>query len=291
MGPDLGGQVAVIAGATRGIGLSVAYALAGRGVSLVVNGRDKQAVDDTVTEIRGGGGYAVGVCGSAGDDGVAQQMVDTALAEFGALDMAINCAGIAEPAGSTVLTISTAEFREQVDAHLMSAFHIIRSAGRVFADQGVGSIVLTGSAASLGMFGGSGYPAAKGGVNALALAAAADLKDVGVRVNVVMPGAKSRLSSGDEYVSHIESLHRRGILDSFTRDAALDPAPPEYVAPLYVFLAGHQSKDLTGQIYTASGGFIGRYDPHQPTFIAYREHAEGPPYGQDELAELLTSAG
>ncbi|MGV9858645.1 SDR family NAD(P)-dependent oxidoreductase [Gordonia sp. NPDC003425] len=283
----LAGRVAVISGATRGIGLAVAYALSGRGVSLVINGRDKTAVDDTVAEIVGGAGYAVGVCGSAGDEGVAQQMVDTALAQFGALDIAINCAGIAEPAGSTVLTIEPDEFRAQVDAHLMSAFFLTRAAGRVFVEQGTGSIVLTGSAASLGTFGGSGYPAAKGGVNALALAAAGDLRGTGVRVNVVMPGAKSRLSSGDDYVRHIEDLHSRGILDEFTRDAALDPAPPDYVAPMYTFLASDAAADITGQIFSVSGGFIGRFDPQQPTFIAYRDHKEAAPYSLTELAGLL----
>lgn len=286
-GLSLAGRVAVIAGATRGIGLAVAYALSGRGVSVVVNGRDADAVAETVNELRGGGGYAVGVTGSAGDHGVAQQMVDAALAEFGALDIAINCAGIAEPPGSTILTITADEFRAQLDAHLMSAFQLTQAAGRVFAEQESGVIVLTGSAASLGVFGGSGYPAAKGGVNSLALAAAADLRDRGVRVNAVMPGAKSRLSSGDDYIAHIEGLHRRGILDDLTRDAALDPAPPEYVAALYVFLASDAAQSLTGQIYTAAGGFVGRYDPQQPTFIAYRDHADTAPYSLDELAEML----
>ena len=284
----LSGRVAIIAGSTRGIGLNVAYALAGHGVSLVVNGRDARAVDDTVAEITGGGGYAVGVCGSAGDEGVAEKMVMTALDTFGALDVAVNCAGIAEPPGSTVLTITPAEFREQLDAHLMSAFFLTQSAARVFVGQRSGSIVLTGSAASLGTFGGSGYPAAKGGVNALALAASGDLKSSGVRVNVVMPGAKSRLSSGPDYVRHIESLHAKGILDDFTRDAALDPAPPEYVAQLYTFLASDAAARITGQIFTASGGFIGRYDPHQPTFVAYRDHKDTEPYSLAELAGLLS---
>lgn len=283
----LGGRVAVIAGSTRGIGLAVAYALAGQGVSVVVNGRDADALEETVAEIRGGGGQVVGVRGSAGDDGVAQQMVDAALTEFGALDIAINCAGIAEPAGSTVLTITPDEFRAQVDAHLMSAFHLLQAAGRVFVEQGSGSIVLTGSAASLGMFGGSGYPAAKGGVNALALAAASDLAEHRVRVNVVMPGARSRLSTGEDYVAHIEGLHRRGILDDLTRDAALDPAPPEYVAPLYVFLASDAADHLTGNIFSAAGGFIGRFEAQQAGFIAYRDHKDTSPYSLGELAELL----
>lgn len=283
----LSGRVAVVAGGTRGIGLAVVYALAGQGVSIVVNGRDKAAVDDTVAEVRGGGGYAVGVCGSAGSDGVAEEMVEAALEHFGALDIAINCAGIAEPAGATVLTISSADFRAQLDAHLLSAFHLTQAAGRVLVEQGSGSIVLTGSAASLGMFGGSGYPAAKGGVNALALAANADLSPRGVRINVVMPGAKSRLSSGDDYKRHIESLHTRGILDEMTRDLALDPAPPEYVAPLYTFLAGDAADHISGQIFSASGGFIGRFEPQQASFVAYRDHQDSAPYSLVELAEIL----
>ncbi|MGC5248126.1 SDR family NAD(P)-dependent oxidoreductase [Gordonia sp. DT219] len=286
-GFGLAGRVAMIAGSTRGIGLAVAYALAGSGVSLVVNGRDEDAVAATVDEIVGGGGRAVGVCGSAGDRGVVEKMAADALSEFGALDIAINCAGIAEPPGSTVLTITEDEFREQLDAHLMSAFHLTQVAGGVFAEQHSGAIVLTGSAAALGTFGGSGYPAAKAGVTALASAAAGDLAPLGVRINVVMPGAKSRLSSGPEYVRHIESLHARGILDDLTRDAAIDPAPPEYVAPLYTFLAGDAAADITGQTFTAAGGFIGRYDPHQPTLIAYREHTSTAPYTMTELADLL----
>ncbi|NMO02141.1 SDR family oxidoreductase [Gordonia sp. TBRC 11910] len=283
----LAGKVAVVAGASRGIGLAVTYALAGRGVSVVVNGRDPDAVAETVTEITGGGGFAVGVVGSAADDGVAETMVTAALDHFGALDIAVNCAGIAEPDSSTVLTITPTQFREQIEAHLVSSYQLLHSAGKHFADQRSGAIVLTGSAASTGIFGGSGYPAGKGGVNALALAAGADLREFGVRVNVVMPGARSRLSTGAEYISHIEELHRRGLLDAAIRDAALDPAPAEYVAALYVYLASDRAASTTGQIYTASGGFIGRYDAATPKLVAYRDHRSSPPYTQDELAEVL----
>lgn len=281
------GRVAVVAGGSRGIGLAVTKALTDRGVSVIVNGRDTEVLSEAIDEIRGGGGEVTPVAGSAGEDGVADRLVSAALSEYGALDIAINCAGIAEPPGSTILSITPAEFREQIDAHLMSAFHLTQAAGQVFAEQRSGSIVLTGSAASLGMFGGSGYPAAKGGVNALTLAAAADLGEYGVRVNAIMPGALSRLSSGADYVEHIESLRRRGILDDATADIALDPAPPEYVAALYAFLAGDAATGITGQIFTASGGFIGRYDTQQPTFVAYRDHADFGPYSMSELAELL----
>ncbi|MFW0788825.1 SDR family NAD(P)-dependent oxidoreductase [Gordonia sp. CPCC 205333] len=287
---SLAGKVAIVAGASRGIGLAVAHALAGRGVSVVVNGRDEDAVSHTVAEITGGGGFAAGVVGSVADDGVADELVAVAMTRFGALDIAINCAGIAEPVSSTVLTITPPQFREQLDAHLVSSYQLLHSAGKHFAEQRSGAVVLTGSAASTGVFGGSGYPAGKGGVNALALAAGADLREFGVRVNVVMPGARSRLSSGDDYISHIEELHRRGLLDTTVRDAALDPAPAEYVAALYVYLASDRAAAITEQIFTASGGFIGRYEQSAPTLVAYRDHRDAPPYTQDELAELLSRA-
>ncbi len=116
----------------------MAYALAGRGVSLVINGRDDEAVAATVEEIIGGGGQSVGVCGPAGQAGVVEKMADAALSGFGALEIAINYAGIAEPPVSTVLTITEDQFRQQIDAHLMSSFHLNSIAGRVFAEQHLG---------------------------------------------------------------------------------------------------------------------------------------------------------
>ena len=96
------------------------------------------------------------------------------------------------------------------------------------------------------------------------------------------------MSAGDDYVRHINGLHERGILDDGLRAAALDPAPPEYVAPMYVFLAGEATAGITGQIFSVAGGFIGRFEEAQPTLIAYRDHHDSAPYTFDELTELLT---
>ena len=83
------------------------------------------------------------------------------------------------------------------------------------------------------------------------------------------------------------ACNERGILDDGLRDAALDPAPPEYRAPLYVFLAGQMSNGITGESSVPAGGFIGRYDPRSRRFIAYRDHNDSDPYSLDELAALL----
>ena len=123
--------------------------------------------------------------------------------------------------------------------------------------QGGGAIVNTSSFAFLGDYGGTGYPAGKGGVNGLTLAIAAELREHGVRANVVCPGAKTRLSTGPDYEAQIAGLNRRGLLDDVSTQAALDAPPPEYVAPTYAYLASDRAKDVTGKIFIAAGGFVG----------------------------------
>ncbi|ETD33697.1 SDR family NAD(P)-dependent oxidoreductase [Williamsia sp. D3] len=283
----LSGKCVVIAGSSRGIGRAVAECLVAEGASVVINGRDGDVASRVAADLRDRGGVAVAVAGSAADDGVAEALIAASIDGFGRLDAVINCAGIAEPEQSSILTMSTADFRAQLDAHLLSTFELARVAAPVLSRQAHGSIVATGSAAAAGNFGGTGYPAAKGGVNGLALALAADLKPHGVRVNVICPGGRTRLSTGAGYEAHIKGLFERGLLDEFTRDAALDPAPPDYVAPLYAYLVSDLASEVTGQIFSAAGGFIGRYPAFEPAFVAYRGHQDEPPYTLPELHGLV----
>ena len=154
-------------------------------------------------------------------------------------------------------------------------------------EQGGGSIINTSSFAYLGDYGGTGYPAGKGGVNGLTLAIAAELTEHGVRANVVCPGAKTRLSTGSEYEDHIAELNRRGLLDDVSTQAALDAPPAAYAAPTYAYLAGDLAKDVTGQIFIAAGGFVGRFDRQTPTIIGYRDHSDSPPWTVEELGDLI----
>jgi NAD(P)-dependent dehydrogenase (short-subunit alcohol dehydrogenase family) len=153
--------------------------------------------------------------------------------------------------------------------------------------QGGGSIINTSSFAYLGDYGGTGYPAGKGGVNGLTMAIAAELKEHGVRANVVCPGAKTRLSTGDDYEKHIVALHRRGLLDDTSMQAALDAPPTEYVAPTYAYLASDLAENITGQIFIAAGGFVGRFDRPTPSILAYRDHHDSPPWSVEELHEMI----
>jgi NAD(P)-dependent dehydrogenase (short-subunit alcohol dehydrogenase family) len=286
----LAGRGAVVSGGSRGIGRAVAELLCDLGAGVVVNGRDGKAVEETVAAIRASGGHATAVVGAADEEDVARALVNECVHEFGSLDTLINCAGTAEPAGSSILTISPQQFDRLIGAHLGTAFHTCRAAATVMANQGRGSIINTSSVAFLGDYGGTGYPAGKGAVNGLTLAIAAELKAYGVRANVVCPGARTRLSTGDEYEKHIADLHRRGLLDETTMRASLDSAPPQFVAPVYAYLASDLARDVTGQILVAAGGFVGSFERPAPRVLGYRDHHQAGPWSVEDVHTMIGTA-
>lgn len=286
----LDGHGVAISGGSRGIGRAVAELLGSLGAGVVVNGRDGDAVEETVAAIIAAGGHATAVVGAADEERVARTLIDVCVGTFGRLNTLINCAGIAEPPGSSILTITAAEFDRLIGAHLGTAFHTCRAAASVMAAQGHGAIINTGSVAFLGDYGGTGYPAGKGAVNGLTMAIAAELKPHGVRANVVCPGARTRLSTGLEYERHIEDLHRRGLLDEMTMRASLDSAPPAFVAPVYAYLASDMARDVTGQILVAAGGFVGSFDRQTPRLLAYRDHHQAGPWSVEEVHTMIGAA-
>jgi len=285
--PLLAGRGAVVVGGSRGIGAAVAAHLARHGAAVVVNGRDHEAAEETVAGITTAGGTAVAHAGSPSDQPTAKSLIDRCIDEFSGIHILVNCAGIAEPAGSSILNITPVDFRDLLDAHLGTVFATCRAAAPRMVEQGGGSIVNTGSVAFLGDYGGSGYPAGKGAVNSLTLAIAAELKQHRIRANVVCPGAKTRLSSGPDYEAHVRELNRRGLLDDTSMHASLDAAPPEYVAAMYTYLASDLAEHITGAIFIAAGGFVGRFPRPTPALIAYRDHHDSPPWSVTELAELM----
>jgi 3-oxoacyl-[acyl-carrier protein] reductase len=286
----LSGRGAVVSGSSRGIGRAVAELLCNLGAGVVVNGRDADAVQDTASALTASGGQATTVVGSADDEGVATALIEECTNRFGRLDILINCAGIAEPPRSSILDISPDDFDRLVSIHLGTAFHTCRIAARLMASQGHGTIINTSSAAFLGDYGGTGYPAGKGAVNGLTMAMAAELKAYGVRANVVCPGAKTRISTGVEYQERIEDLHRRGLLDEMTMRVALDAPPAAFVAPIYAYLSSDLARDVTGQIFAAAGGFVGRFDRPTPSVLGYRDHRDAAPWSVEDLHKMIGAA-
>lgn len=273
----------MVVGGSRGVGLAVAELLAAQGAGVVVNGRNVDAATEAAQGIPG----AVACAGSPADPAVADALIDTCVERFGRIDILVNCAGTAGLAGESILNVTSGQFRDLIDAHLGTTFETCRAAAPKMVSQRSGSIINTSSFAFLGDYGGTGYPAGKGGVNGLTMAIASELKEHGVRANVVCPGAKTRLSTGSEYEAHIVELNRRGLLDEVSTQAALDAPPAEYVAPTYAYLASDLAKDITGQIFIAAGGFIGRFDRQTPSLLGYRDHHDSPPWSVDEIHSMV----
>lgn len=278
----LAGRGAVVVGGTRGIGLAVAELLSSQGARVLVNGRDPDAVAEAAQRVSG-----IGYAGSPADPQVADGLIDACVSEFGSIDILINCAGTAEPVGSSILNVTSAQFRDLLDAHLGTAFEVARAAAPHMVRQRSGAIVNTSSFAFLGDYGGTGYPAGKVGVNGLTLAIAAELKVHGVRANVVCPGARTRLSTGADYEQHVTELNRRGLLDDVSLQGALDAGPPKYVAPTYAYLVSDLATEVTGRIFIAAGGFVGEFARPAPAFIGYRDHHDTAPYTVEEVHGLI----
>jgi NAD(P)-dependent dehydrogenase (short-subunit alcohol dehydrogenase family) len=264
----------------------VAELLAEQGAGVVLNGRDPETAKQAAERIP----KAVAHPGSPADPDVADALIDRCIREFGRIDILVNCAGTPGLASESILRVTSKLFHDLIDAHLVTTFETCRAAAPKMVEQGGGSIVNTSSFAYLGDYGGTGYPAGKGGVTGLTMAIAAELKAHGVRANVVCPGAKTRLSTGLEYEAHIAELNRRGLLDDVSTQAALDAPPPEYAAPTYAYLACDLAKNVTGQIFIAAGGFVGRFNRQTPAIIGFRDHSDSPPWTVEELHGVIAKS-
>lgn len=280
---SLSGRGAVVVGGSRGIGFEVAALLAAHGAGVVVNGRDADAATEAATRIDG----AVAHPGSPADPATADALIDRCTSEFGRIDILVNCAGTAGLASESILEVTSAQFHDLLDGHLVTTFETCRAAAPRMVQAGGGTIINTSSFAFRGDYGGTAYPAGKGGVNGMTLAIAGDLRDSGVRANVVCPGAKTRLSTGKDYEDHIVGLNRRGRLDAASTQAALDAPPPEYAAPIYAYLASDEAEDITGRIFIAAGGFVGEFARQKTSVIGYRDHQDSPPWSVDELHAMI----
>lgn len=283
----LAGRSVAVSGSSRGIGLEVARALRAQGAAVVLNGRDADAVAAAVESL--GHAPTVGsVVGSAADPEVAERLVATAEA-MAPLAAMVNVAGTAEPPGSSILTVTSAQWHELVDAHLHATFETCRAAAPLLVEHG-GAIVNTSSHAHTGAYGGTGYAAGKGGVNSLTYALAAELAEHGVRVNAVCPGARTRLSTGEDYEAGVRDLNRRGLLDDLMLAGSLAPPPPEHAAATYAYLAGPLSAGITGRILSAAGGYVGSWDRPHEQLLAFRDHTDAPPYSPEELDALVRAS-
>ena len=239
-------RVAVITGAGRGLGRAYALLLASRGAKVVVNdpgaslkgeGDDAGPAEEVVREIRAAGGEAVACTESVATPAGGKAIIDAAMDTWGRIDILIHNAGIVRRAALKEMTYE--DFELVLDVHLRGAFHVVRPAFPLMCKAGYGRVVLTSSIN--GLYGNRlvlNYSVAKAGIIGLSNVVALEGAAEGVKCNVILPGAVTRMAEG---------------LDT----SAYPPMDPELVAPVVGWLS-HESCTITGEMLISMAGRAAR---------------------------------
>ena len=240
------GRVAVITGAGRGLGRAYALLLGSKGARVVVNdlgssmkgdGADAGPAEEVAAEIRAAGGEAVACTESVATPEGGKAIIQAALDHYGKLDILIHNAGNVRY--GSLKEISYEDFNAVVDVHLRGAFHVVRPAFPIMAAAGYGRIVLTSSVG--GLYGNHrvvNYGVAKAGMIGLNNVIALEGEAEGVRSNIIVPGAVTRMAEG---------------LDT----SKYPKMEPDMVAPAVGWLA-HESCSITGEMLVSMAGRVGR---------------------------------
>ena len=278
----LDGRVAIVTGAGRGIGRSVAMLLASEGASVVVNdlgaavdgsGTDSGPAHDVVAEIAEAGGKAVANGADISVFAAAENLVQTAIGEFGRLDILVNVAGILRD--RMVFNMTEQEWDDVIRVHLKGTFNTTRFASahwRSLRDESAQNRIINFTSVS-GLHGAPGQPnyaAAKMGIVGLTYSSAHSLAKYGVTVNAISPGAATRMTAS------IPTDRRRSRLDE-------DEWSPDNVAPIVAYLASERSGWITGRIIHSSGYEVSLYSNPEPVV---RIVGTGP-WQPDALAEQV----
>ena len=283
MGNRLEGRVAIVTGAGRGIGRGMAQLLAEEGASVVVNdlggavdgsGTSGTPAEQVVEEIRQAGGTAVASPLSVAEFDSAAGIVQTAIDNFGRVDILCHVAGILRD--RMVFNMTEEEWDSVLQVHLYGAFNTVRNVIPHMIDQKYGRIMLFSSGSGLGSSGQTNYSAAKEGMVGFARSLARELAPHGISINAIYPGGATRMTETiPETTQQMRQQQRAGAAAAQAPAAAAPTmatqgapiqGPPEARdaennAPKVVYLCTEVGGAITGQVIGSSGWPMTLYSP------------------------------
>ncbi|NLN39311.1 MAG: 3-oxoacyl-ACP reductase FabG [Smithella sp.] len=241
-------KVAIVTGSGRGIGEGIVLRFAEEGAKIIVNDVNEEDAANVVNQVKAKGGQAVAVLGSVSDRPSVQKMVDTAVKEFGTLDIIVNNAGITRDVILHKMTDD--QWNAVIDVNLTGVFYGIQCAARYMREKGYGKIINISSTSALGNAGQLNYSASKAGVIGMTKTAAKELGPKGVNVNAIAPGMiwtdmmknmpPETIKQMDLMLPYLVPMNRKG--------------SPLDIANLALFLASDESSFITGQVIFCDGG-------------------------------------
>lgn len=245
----LDGRVAIVTGASSGIGRATALVFAHEGAKIIVAARRQSELDTLVAEIKANGGSATALAGNVQEEVFAQALVKLAMDEFGGLDIAVNNAGMLGEMGPAT-EISLSGWHETLNTNLTSGFLGAKYQVPAMIERGGGSLIFTSSFVghTVGVPGLAAYAASKAGLIGLTQVLASEYGVQNIRANAIAPGGTDT-PMGDSFANtpetkaFVENLH-----------ALKRMASPEEIARSMLYLASDASSFMTGAVLQVDGG-------------------------------------
>ena len=243
---QLDGKVALITGASRGIGKSIALKFASEGANIAFSYiADDSDEDELIEEIEKLGVKAKAYKSNAADFVACEELINSILKDFGSLEVIVNNAGITKD--NLLMRMSEQDFDQVIQVNLKSVFNITKSALKNFLKARKGSMINIGSVVGVnGNAGQANYSASKAGIHGFTKSMAKELGSRNIRVNAIAPGF---------IATEMTKVLGEEVVENWTKGIPLKRAgTPEDVANLCVFLGSDNSSYITGQVLNICGG-------------------------------------